>query len=84
MKVAMTEPDLTNREDPNLQADPVLCLSDDTRATFGQKLFAGVVAIVVVLGTLYGLLYQGGEMSRHSTPLAVSGAVPPSTVGQSN
>lgn len=77
----MTEPDLTSREDPNLQADPVLCLGDDTRATFGQKLFAGIVAIVVVLGTLYGLLYQGGT-PPHSTTLAVSGAVPSSTVGQ--
>ena len=79
----MTEPDLTNREDPNLQADPVLCLSDDSRATFGQKLLGGIVAIAVVLGTLYGLVYQGGESPQHSTTLAISGAVPPSTVGQS-
>lgn len=78
----MTEPDLTSREDPNLQADPVLCLSDDTRATFGQKLFGGIVAIAVVLVTLYGLLNQGGEAPRNSTTLAVSGAVPSGTVGQ--
>lgn len=78
----MSEPQSTNREDPNLQADPVLCLSDDSRATFGQKLLGGIVGIAVVLGTLYGLVYQGAQTPERSTTLAISGATPPSTVGQ--
>jgi hypothetical protein len=57
METTMTEPGFTNREDPNLQADPVLSLSDDRRATFGQKLFWGAAAIVVVLSVLYGLVH---------------------------
>jgi hypothetical protein len=80
MKVTMTELDLTNREDPRLQADPVLILSDG-RATFGQKLFCGIAAIVVVLGTLYGLVQQHGETPQSRTILAISGAVLPETVG---
>lgn len=73
----MAKPDLTNREDPQLQADPVLILSDG-RATFGQKLFTGIAAIVIVLGTLYGLTYQ--PQSR--TFFAVSGTTLTGTVGQ--
>ncbi len=67
-----------DREDPRMQVDPVLSLSDG-RATFGQKLFCGMAAIVVVLGTLYGLV------QHQQTPraiLAVAGAVLPETVGQ--
>lgn len=75
----MTESDST--EDTRLQVDPVLTLSGG-RATFGQKLFGGIVAIVVVLGTLYGLVHQGGEMPRTAAILAVDGAVLPNTVGQ--
>lgn len=52
----MTDSDLTDREDPSLQADPVLAFSDG-RATFGQKLFSVMAAIVVALGTLYALVH---------------------------
>jgi len=75
----MTEPDLT--EDSRLQVDPVLTFSGG-RATVGQKIFGGIVAIVVVLGTLYGLTHQRGEMPRSAAILAVDGAVLPETVGQ--
>lgn len=75
----MTEPDSTEREDPRLQADPVLIFSDG-RATGGQKLFISIAAVVVVLGTLYGLAHQHNATPR--TTLAASGAVLPDTVGQ--
>lgn len=76
----MTEPDSTNKEDPKLQADPVLTLlGSDGRATFGQKLFSGIAAIVVVLGTLYGLVHQRAETPRS---FAVSDAALPETVAQ--
>ena len=68
------------REDLSLQADPVLMLSDG-RATFGQKLFISIVAIVIVLGTLYALAHQGGS-TRSPQIVAVSGAVIPDTVGR--
>lgn len=74
----MTEPDSTKQEDPRLQADPVLILCEG-RATFGRKLFTGVVATVVVLGTLYGLVHQ---TQRSRAIFAVSDAVLPETVGQ--
>ncbi len=77
----MTEPDSTQQEDPRLQADPVLILCEG-RATFGRKLFTGIVAIVVVLGTLYGLVHQRSETPRSRTVLAATGAVLPGTVGQ--
>ncbi len=67
------------REDLSLQADPVLMLSDG-RATFGQKLFSSIVAIVIVLGTLYALVHQGGP-ARSPQIVVVSGAVMPDTVG---
>ncbi len=71
----MTDPD---REDPWMQVDPVLILSDG-RATFGQKLVIGIAAIVVVLGTLYGLVHQ----QTSPTFLTVaSNTVLPETVGQ--
>jgi hypothetical protein len=76
MEATMANVDATKREDPRLQADPVLILSDG-RATFGQKLFAGIAAIVVVAGTLYGLAHQRGETQRGKTILAVSGLVLP-------
>ncbi len=75
----MTEPDSTQQEDPRLQADPVLILCEGY-ATFGRKLFTGIVAIVVVLGTLYGLVHQRSESPR--TIFAASGAVLPETMGQ--
>lgn len=53
----MTEPDSMEQENPKLQSDPALILSEG-RATFGRKLLTGVVVIIVVLGTLYGLLHQ--------------------------
>jgi hypothetical protein len=59
-------------EDPSLQADPVLTLSGG-RATFGQKLFSGIAATVVVLGTLYGLVHQG-EAPRNTAIFAVADA----------
>ncbi len=74
----MSDSDAT--EDPGLQADPVLTFSDG-RATFGQKLFGVIAAIVVILGTLYGLVHQG--VSPRSTAIfAVSSIVMPDTVGQ--
>ena len=79
----MTDPDSAEREDPSLQAEPVLILSDG-RATFGQKLFSGIAAIVIVLGSLYGLVHQRGETPRNTAMSAVSGAVLPETVGQAN
>ncbi len=77
----MTEHDSPQQEDPRLQADPVLILCEG-RATFGRKLFTAIVAIVVVLGTLYGLVHQRGETPRSRTILAATGAVIPGTVGQ--
>lgn len=77
----MTDSDSTGREDPRLQADPVLTLSDG-RATFGQKLFSVIAAIVVVLGTLYGLVHQG-ETPRSTAIFVVSGEVMPDMMGQS-
>jgi hypothetical protein len=81
MEVTMTDLDSTEREDPKLQADPVLILSDG-KATRGQKWFVGIAAIVTVLGTLYGLVHQNGETPRRTAILAVSGAVLPQTTGQ--
>jgi hypothetical protein len=78
-EATMTDP--MEQEDPNLQVDPVLTLSGGP-ATFGQKLFGGIAAIVVVLGTLYGLLHQRGEMPRSTATFAISGSVLPETVGQ--
>jgi hypothetical protein len=69
------------QEDPRLQVDPVLTLSGGP-ATFGQKLFGSIAAIVVLLGTMYGLLHTRGEMPRSTATLAISGAVLPETVGQ--
>jgi hypothetical protein len=80
-RVIMAESQSMDREDPRLQADPVLCLSDG-RATLGQKLFSGIVAIIVVMGTVYGLVHQRGEVPRRTTMMAVSGATVPTTVGQ--
>ena len=71
----MADLNVTEHEDPRLQADPVLILSDG-RATFGQKLFTGITVIVVVLGTLYGLSHQR-DTQRDKTILAVSGLVLP-------
>lgn len=71
----MANLDVAEREDPGLQADPVLILSDG-RATFGQKLFTGIATIVVVVGTLYGLTHQR-DTQRDKTILAVSGLVLP-------
>lgn len=76
----MIEPDSTEREDPRFQADPVLIFSDG-RATLGQKLFISIAAIVVVLGTMYGLVHQPGGATPRTT-FAVSGEVLPATVGQ--
>jgi hypothetical protein len=76
MEVTMTEPDSTERENPTLQVDPVLTLSGG-QMTFGQKLICGIVAIVVVLGTLYGLVHQRGEMRQSPAILAVYGWPPP-------
>jgi hypothetical protein len=76
----MTEPDSTEQENPRLQSDPALILCEG-RATFGRKLLTGVVAIIVVLGTLYGILNQRGETPRART-MAVSSAVLPATMGQ--
>lgn len=73
----MTEPHLTNREDPRLQADPMLSLSDGP-ATLGLKLFVGIAAIIVVLGTLYGLTYR----PRGGTFIAVPGTVLPEAPAQ--
>ena len=73
--------DSTEREDPSLQADPVLILSDGY-ATFGQKLFGAVAALVIVLGTVYGLVHQRGEIPRSTAIFAVDGAVLPDTVRQ--
>ncbi len=72
----MADLDLTEREDPKLQADPLLVFSDG-RASFGQKLFTGIAAIVVVGGTLYGLTHQRGDAQRDKAILAVSGLVLP-------
>lgn len=74
----MTEPKSTNREDPRLQADPVLRLSEGM-ATFGLKLFAGIAAIFIVLGTLYAISYHPPQSK---TFVAVSGTVLPNTTGQ--
>jgi hypothetical protein len=76
----MANMDSKPREDPRLQADPVLTLSGG-RAAFGQKLFVSIAAIVVVLGTLYGLVHLGGS-PRSTAIVAGSGAVLPDTVGQ--
>jgi hypothetical protein len=76
----MTNPDLTEQENPRLQVDPVLTLSGK-RATFGQKLFGGIAAVVVVLETLYGLVHQRGETTQSTATFVVSGAVLPETVG---
>jgi hypothetical protein len=81
MEVNMTEPASTEREDPRLQVDPVLTLSGG-QMTFGQKLICGIVAIVVVLGTLYGIVHQRGQMPQSAAILAVDGAVLPQTVGR--
>jgi hypothetical protein len=81
LEATMTNPDSTEQEDPRLQVDPVLTLSGG-RATFGQKLFGGIAAIIVLLGTLYGLLHSRSEMSRSTAIFAISGAVLPETVGQ--
>ena len=64
-----------------MQVDPVLTLSGG-RATFGQKLFGGIAAIIVLLGMLYGLLHPRSEMPRSTAIFAISGAVLPETVGQ--
>ena len=77
----MTDPNSAEREDSSLQADLALILSEGP-ATFGRKLLSSIVAIVVVLGTLYGLVHQRGETPRNTAMLAVSGAVLPETVGQ--
>jgi len=71
----MADLDLTEREDPKLQADPLLVFSDG-RASFGQKLFTGITVIVVVLGTLYGLTHQR-DTQQDKAVLAVSGLVLP-------
>jgi hypothetical protein len=76
MEVTMAEPDSTNREDPKLQADPVLILSDG-RATFGQKLFTAIAVIVIVLGTVYALVHHRGGTPESRTVSAVPGAVLP-------
>jgi hypothetical protein len=57
MEVTMAELYSTNREDPKLQADPVLRCLGDGRATFGPELFCGIAAIFIVLGTLYALVH---------------------------
>jgi hypothetical protein len=80
MEVTMTEPDSTEQENPRLQSDAALILCEG-RATFGRKLLTGIVAIIVVLGTLYGILHQRGETPR-SRMMAVSSAVLPDTMGQ--
>ncbi len=77
----MTDPDSAEREDPRLQADPLLTLSDG-QATVGQELFGRIAAVVVVLATLYGLTHQGGDALRSATVFQIAGAVLPDTVGQ--
>ena len=77
----MTESDSTQRQNPSLQIDPALILCEGP-ATFGRKVFTGIVAIVVVLGTLYGLAHQRGETPRNRTTVAVSDAVLLETPGQ--
>ena len=74
----MTDRDSTEREDPRLQADPVLSLSGG-QATFGQKLFSVIAAAVVVLGVLYGLVHQHGGTPQ--AMIAASGTVLPETMG---
>jgi hypothetical protein len=81
MEVTMIEPDSTEREDARLQADPVLSLSGG-QTTLGQKLICGIAVIVVVLGTLYGLFHQRGEVPQNAAIFTVSGAVLPETVRQ--
>lgn len=77
----MTNPDPAEREDPRLQADPVLSLTCG-QVTLGKKLFGSIATAVIVLGTLYGLVHQGGDMLPRPTLVHIAGAVLPDTVGQ--
>ena len=62
----MAEQDSTEQENPGLQIDPALILSEG-RATFERKLLTGIVATIVVMGTLYGLVHQRGEGPQSRT-----------------
>jgi hypothetical protein len=66
MEVTMAEQDSTEQENPGLQIDPALILSEGP-ATFGRKLLTGIVATIVVMGTLYGLVHQRGEGPQSRT-----------------
>ncbi len=72
----MAHPDAREREDPRLNADPILAFSDG-RANFGQELFIVVTVTLAILGTLYGITHGFGHAPRTTTVLAHSGAVVP-------
>lgn len=70
----MTYSDSSEREDPRLNADPMLMFSEG-RANFGQEMFIVVAVVLAVLGTLYGMTHGFGQAPRHTTVQAHSGAV---------
>ena len=70
----MAYSDSSEREDPRLNADPILMFSVG-RANFGQELFIVVAVVLAVLGTLYGITHGFGEAPRHTSVQAHSGAV---------
>ncbi len=70
----MAYSDSTEREDPRLNADPMLMFSDG-RANSGQKLFIVAAVTLAVLGTIYGITHGFGEAPRATAVTAHSGAV---------